>query len=457
MEETIIRPQEGKQTQFLSSSADIVIYGGQAGGGKTWSLLVEPLRHISNPRFGAVIFRRTYKQIKEEGGMWDEAETIYSPFGAVPERGAMRYLFPLGARVSFRHLQNENTKYNYKGAQIPLIGFDQLEDFTDGQFFYLLSRNRSTSGVRPYVRATCNPDAESWLATFLEWWIDQETGYPLPERSGIVRFMVRIQNQIHWFDTYEEAKSIGHDVRPKSVTFIPASVYDNKILLEKDPDYIANLQAMHLVDMERLLRGNWKIKYEAGKLFNRAWVEVLTAAPVGGAVALYWDFASTKKELVKTGRSKGNDPDFTAGVMIQYFNGIYYVVYCVAFQEDPAETQRRFVNISKQFAAHYKSLGVPFKVRWEVEGGSAAKRDNARLAQLLTGLDARGVRPQGDKILRGKPLAVQAQAGNVKIIQADWTELWLHHMHHQPDLPHDDIWDGSVGAFESHILGGWAR
>ena len=64
---TEIRPQTGKQEQFLSTPADIAIYGGGAGSGKTWALLLEPLRHINNPKFGAVIFRRTYPQITNEG------------------------------------------------------------------------------------------------------------------------------------------------------------------------------------------------------------------------------------------------------------------------------------------------------------------------------------------------------------------------------------------------------
>lgn len=72
-----IGPQKGPQEQFLSSPADIVIYGGAAGGGKSFALLLEGLRHISNPNFGAVIFRRNVNQITAEGGLWDTASEIY--------------------------------------------------------------------------------------------------------------------------------------------------------------------------------------------------------------------------------------------------------------------------------------------------------------------------------------------------------------------------------------------
>jgi hypothetical protein len=68
-----IGPQEGPQTLFLSSAADIAIYGGAAGGGKTFAELLEPLRHVGNKDFGAVIFRRTTPQITNEGALWDES------------------------------------------------------------------------------------------------------------------------------------------------------------------------------------------------------------------------------------------------------------------------------------------------------------------------------------------------------------------------------------------------
>lgn len=71
--------------------------------------------------------------------------------------------------------------------RICFIGFDELTHFSEAQFWYMLSRNRSMSGVRPYVRATTNPDADSWVAKLIDWWIDDVSGYPIPERGGVVR------------------------------------------------------------------------------------------------------------------------------------------------------------------------------------------------------------------------------------------------------------------------------
>src|SRR6266850_7935610 len=95
---------------------------------------------------------------------------------------------PRASKIKFSHLQLETTVHDWQGAQITLICFDELTHFTAYQFFYMVSRNRSTCGVRPYIRATCNPDADSWVAEFLAWWIDQETGLPIPERAGVLRY-----------------------------------------------------------------------------------------------------------------------------------------------------------------------------------------------------------------------------------------------------------------------------
>ena len=95
------------------------------------------------------------------------------------------HLWRRGGKIKFAHLQFDNTVYDWQGAQITLIGFDELTHFTAHQFFYMVSRNRSTCGVRPYIRATCNPDADSWVADFLAWWINPETGLPIPSEPAL--------------------------------------------------------------------------------------------------------------------------------------------------------------------------------------------------------------------------------------------------------------------------------
>lgn len=279
----VFGPQPGPQTKFLSSAADIAIYGGAAGGGKTFALLMEPLRHVSNPEFGAVFFRRSTVQVRNEGGLWDESEKLYPLLGATPKEHVLTWEFPLpgsnsgaAATVSFAHLEHDKTVRNWQGSQIPLICFDELTHFSAKQFWYMVSRNRSTCGVRPYIRATCNPDVDSWVAGFISWWIDQKTGLAIPERSGVLRWVVRVGEDLKWADSpaelahYTMVDDAGERVPipPKSVTFIAASLTDNKILMAADPGYMANLLSLPKVERERLLGGNWKIRNTIAQVFT---------------------------------------------------------------------------------------------------------------------------------------------------------------------------------------------
>lgn len=264
----VLKPQPGPQEKFLSSSADITIYGGAAGGGKTYALLLEPLRYIDNPGFGAVIFRRQATQIMAEGGLFDNAVEMYTPIGAtIKQTPQPTAIFPSGAKVSFRHLGSDKEVHAWQGSQICLICYDELTHFTEHQFFYMLSRNRSTCGVRPYIRATCNPDADSWVADFISWWIGPD-GYAIKERSGKIRYFARIDGEIIWADTREELSDKFGNEAVKSVSFIASSIFDNKALLEINPDYIASLNALPMVERERLLKGNWKIRPAGGLYFK---------------------------------------------------------------------------------------------------------------------------------------------------------------------------------------------
>lgn len=269
----IIRPQDGYQLNFLSSSADICIGGGAAGVGKTYTLLLEPLRHKDVKDFGTVIFRRTTPQIKAEGALWDTSNRIYNFIkGALPRESSYEWMFGDKAKLKFAHLEYEKNIYDWQGSQIPLIEFDELTHFTKKMFFYMLTRNRSVCGVDPYVRATCNPDPDSWVAEFLVWWIDQETGFPIPERSGVIRYLVVDGDNYIWGDTKEEviekASYMFDAVREKtdinlkefvkSVTFISGDIYENKELLSVNPSYLGNLLSQDKDTQAALLHGNWK-------------------------------------------------------------------------------------------------------------------------------------------------------------------------------------------------------
>jgi hypothetical protein len=279
----IIRPQEGYQERVLSSSADIVISGAAAGVGKTFVLLLDPIPDLHVPNFGGVIFRRTTTQIKNEGGLWDTSMKIYPFIGGQPKETFLEWEFK-HSKLKFSHLEYEKNILDWQGAQIPFIGFDELTHFTRKMFFYLLSRNRSVCGIKPYVRATCNPDPESWVAEFVSWWIDQETGFPIPERDGVVRYLIVDGDKDIWGSSYEEViekswyllqplvEKSGIDPKDfvKTVAFISGDIYQNKELLKVNPGYLANLLSQDKATKSALLDGNWKVVITENDVYDYA-------------------------------------------------------------------------------------------------------------------------------------------------------------------------------------------
>ena len=440
----VIKPQPGAQEKFLASSADIVVYGGAAGGGKTYSLLLECLRHADNPCFNAVVFRRQSNQITNAGGLWDTAINIYSQLGATFKSSpSPQVIFPSGARISFNHLQLDRDVYNWQGAQLCFCAFDELVHFTEKQFFYMLSRNRSTCGVKPYIRATTNPDADSWVADFLSWWINQETGYPIPERSGVIRYLYRTDGELIWGDTVQELVDKYHadPALCKSVTFIASSIYDNKILLEANPEYLANLNGLDIVEKERLLKGNWKIRPSAGLYFKRENIRIVQTIPERLiSVCRSWDLAAT--EIT----NENKNPDRTAGVLMgRLKSGEFIVLDVIRRAANAADVRRMIVQTAKADRADYglHTITLP------QDPGQAGKDQAATYVKALAGYKVRTAPVTGSKIVRAVPVSAQWQGGNVLLLAGDWNKEYLQEMEGFPDALHDDMVDASSDAFKN--------
>lgn len=438
----IIRPQPGPQETFLSCPADIAIYGGAAGGGKTYALLMECLRHVDNPNFGAVIFRKQATQITTEGGLYDTALSIYYPLGAVFKKvPALMCTFPSGAKISFRHLQYEKDVLGWQGSQIPLIAFDELTHFSESQFFYMLSRNRTTCGVRPYIRATCNPDADSWVADFISWWIDPDTGYPIQERSGKIRYFVRISGEIIWNDDRKALEDKYGKNAVKSVSFIASSIKDNKVLLKANPEYLASLNALPEVEKERLLYGNWKIRPSGGMYFKREQTKIVKTVPDKiVAIARAWDLAATEI----TPNSK--DPDRTVGALCARLRSGQYIFLDVVRKAFISSDVRKLV---KNTAKLDRSMYGCNKILIPQDPGQAGKDQAMSYIRELAGYGIECHTVSGDKETRAEPLASQWQNGNVLLLEGDWNDKFLDELEGFPLAQHDDQVDAADDAFNA--------
>jgi predicted phage terminase large subunit-like protein len=225
------------------------------------------------------------------------------------------------------------------------------------------------------------------------------------------------------------------DLPPKSVSFIPAKLSDNRILLAADPGYLANLLALPFVEKEHLLSGNWKIRPAAGLVFNKDWFPIDLVPPDRhGLVSVrYWDKASTP-----------GAGDYTCGVkMSRTVAKAYYV-------EDVIRGQWSSLERNNVILATAQQDGFGTVIWIEQEPGSGGKESAEISVKQLAGYRVHIERVTGPKEARAGAFAVQCEARNVHLVMnrlRNWIPAYLDELHGFPDALHDDQVDASSGAF----------
>lgn len=215
------------------------LYGGAAGGGKSDALLAEALRQVGIHHYRGLIVRRTFPQLE---ALISRSMEIYPAVypGARYNKTDGVWRFPSGAVVIFGSMQHEQDKHKYQGRPFDFIGFDELTHFTFDQYMYLFSRCRpSGEGTRTYIRATANPGGigHAWVKSrFI-------TSAP-PMRTTWSKTEIRTP----------EGKTM---TVMRDRIFVPSTVFDNKALLDNDPEYLATLAMMPEAERNALLYGDW--------------------------------------------------------------------------------------------------------------------------------------------------------------------------------------------------------
>ena len=432
----------------------------------SYALLLEPLRHKNNADFAAVVFRRTSPQLTNPGALWDEAAKMYPQTEGKIKKSDMEYHWGeevdglrTGMKVAFRHMEHEKNKLDWQGAQVPLLLFDEITHFTESMITYMLSRNRSASGVPGYMRGTCNPDPDSWVRRWIDWWIKGddypkvERGLPIPERIGIVRFFIRVNDDMIWastrqelVDTYQEPNCSEEDeILPKSFTFIPATIYDNRILLKGDPSYLASLKSMPRVERESLLGGNWDVRASAGAYYNRDWIKKVTRCHPNSVYVRFWDRAASVPSEVYP------NPDWTVGLLMarqpKHCTPRYVICDVKRDRQMPAGVRKMIYDTADED-------GKRKRIVVEQEPGSSGKADAMSITTELIerGFEARKRRPTGNKLDRYKPFSAICEVGDMGMLPGTWNDDF--HKENEnctfddKDINNkDDQPDGASGAF----------
>ena len=228
-ENVIFKANEGPQTDFLAAPERDVLYGGAAGGGKSYAMLIDPLRFAHREAHRALILRRSMPELRE---LIDKSRELYPKAfpGCKYKEVEKLWNFPSGAKVEFGFLERDADVYRYQGQAYSWIGFDEITHLpTEFGWNYLASRLRTTdSEITPYMRCTANPGGVG--AT----WVNKRYVDPYPPNESFT----------------------GEDNLTRK--FIPARLEDNPYLAE-DGRYEEMLQALPPTQRKQLLEGNWDV------------------------------------------------------------------------------------------------------------------------------------------------------------------------------------------------------
>lgn len=476
LEPAPVGPQAGPQRAFAETTADVAIYGGALGGGKTWALLYEGAKLTAIPwarGVRGVLFRRQEIDLTKGGGLWDASRRIFPAFGGRARASDLDWAFEASTRaiehvhrIELRHLQGEDTHEAFSGTEYDLVAFDELQTFTERQFRYMLTRLRSTSGVEPRFRATCNPAPDSWLhretesgeaAGLLSWWIGPD-GYAIPERSGVLRWIgvadVDGDDGLSTFGTREEAiEATGAE--PLSITFVLSrGLADNPALLAADPRYAARVGLASRGDRLRLVGdrdhegrargGCWLAREGAGAFFDREHFRIADEppSPIVRTVRA-WDRAAS----VPT--AKRPDPDATEGVRISVCRGGEIWI------DDLVHDQAGPVAALEFMLRTAKADGPLVTVALFQDVGGAGKSDAEIAAAMLRGYTTKivpswGADPMEAASDRGASRAKRTNAkrwaplverGQVFLRRASWNGRLRAQAHAFPFGKHDDAID----------------
>ena len=279
----IIQPQAGFQEQFVSTNLDFVLGGGGLGTGKSYAAGLSIADAVWDGRFRGLFLRNNLGDARAAGGLLDTLRDIYGSYVEIVESGEPRATFPSGARIDVTHVADQSRDkvlQRFKGRQYDFIYFDEMNGFTWDCVMAIYSRNRGTAAWTGKVRGTTNPDKNSWIRIFIDWYIGAD-GFIREDRNGVVRYFYingETVNDVVWGDSKEEVyqkckigidrvlKKINgkngtstYEDLIKSFTFYLGRISENKAMMGDNKGYVGSVALTGGRSAQQLLEGNWNV------------------------------------------------------------------------------------------------------------------------------------------------------------------------------------------------------
>lgn len=432
------KPASKKQWSFLKSDAQIVVYGGAMGGGKTYNGLLKHLLYVDNPHYRGLVVRKNSSTIMRSGFLFDEAEGLYRAFAR--EKGIevkvgrkyQKFKWESGAEIVFTHLATDEDAENFRGGQFSFAMLDEATELDENHVLRVFSRIRSKAGIPPQMVLTCNPNPDSFIRRWIGWWLYPEghefAGRPDPDKDGVVRYFLRIDNEMCWGDSKKELIDRygnpdlpdDHDqqVKPISFCFYPATIFDNPPLIKLNPMYLANLMSLKDVQKERDLWGNWNIRESTSNFWKREWITEITEVPAYNEftkICRVWDFAD------KMPSSTNPSPDYTVSMKMGLKkNGDFVIIDVTKNRVRAGDWLPHILEVAEKDGKNVDII-IP------QDPGVQAKLGTQQ--QLLKPLNSLGYyatfkQTNQKKLERFRPFSAASQNGYVYVVKGCGNDLW---------------------------------
>lgn len=325
-----------------AQEVDFLLVGGSRGGGKSEVITQLSLMHKDDPHYNAMYVRTEFPQLMGAGGLWEIAGKYYPLFKAKQKLNPMpSYTFPSGAKVRFKQIADTADAEKHRGLQYSMIGIDEITQLPKEAILALLACLRSEASMNSFCVGTMNPHRDNWVFDIVSWYLDSE-GFVDKEKNGKIRYFVTKDNNFifadeeNWFLENMPETVTGNNpntgeefyIPPKKFCFVQLTIFDNHILLKKNPRYLSELQNLPEHERAKQLFGNWFASEDKPKYWDRKFVRgvdgerIKKRLPDHCMKVIGWDKANT--EFVP--KIQNTDADFTACMhMAKDRDGFYYI------------------------------------------------------------------------------------------------------------------------------------
>lgn len=481
----LCEPKSQKHYDFIWSDADITVFGGAAGSGKTWQGLCRFLRFINEPLYIGYVIRKTQASLKE--GAFATAIRLFTAWEKKIKvnRVHMTITFPSGAKIIFKGLDGQASIEYFQGQEISGALVDEATHIPYEEVSWLMTRLRTNAKVKPTVWFTCNPDPDHFIAEWVDPYLYPKKTYKTvngklidvggrvdPDKNCKKRWYYVIEGHWYWADSREElVEKYKHLIAdpnqiPMSFRFIGATCDDNPILLRDQPNYKSNLLNKTKVEAERLVYGNWYIREEGAGYWKHEWCKIIRTFPhpddpqdkVDKRVRC-WDLAYVEPHEANP------DPDYTASVlMARTKHGYFLVEHVLRARKRVGELYNFIAKVAKD---DYSVYGII--TQYIPEDPAAGKLTYAFAKDYLR---QRGIfvnkvtgTKQNNKLERFKNFAAASENGSVYILDtshmaghkvegctddANWNEYYFNELEvfdGTKNTRHDDMVDATSDCF----------